>query len=102
MTLDRQEMRMAWSGRGSLAEPGLQPGQQGKGGQRQEKGQRKVVSIPQLFGAEATHGPGQSPGEGEEGREEGVLDRGVLLLADIHEEGEKGRCPEPTGEGLKD
>ncbi len=85
----------------SLANPWPHPGQEGKGGQRQEKGQAEVVPVSQPFGTEPTHGSRQSPREGKEGREESVLNGGVLLLTDIHEEGEKGGRPESAAEGLE-
>ena len=89
-------------GQGHLPDPWFHPRQEGKGGQRQEEGQGEVVPVPQPFGTEPTHGTRQSPSQREEGREEGVLDSRVILLTNIHEEGEKGGCPEAAAKGLED
>src|SRR5262245_60715016 len=84
----------------SLADPAADPGQEQVGGKRGRERQREVVAVAERLDRATRDRAGERATQVEERREERVLRRRLLLVADVHQEGEERRGPQAGAEAL--
>src|SRR5580765_8093406 len=84
----------------SLADPAPDPRQQEVGGKREREREREVVAVAEPLDRATRDRAGERATQVEERREERVLRRRLLLVADVHQEREEGRGPQAGAEAL--